>query len=178
MRSTPTSPLVFKNWEEIDNIRNPLDERQGIHERLLLRELLRRAEMKVLEENRLDLVVRLHTSLPPGKIGLAPQPQPPGNRRGETAMGPNAGLTEVLIPAGFVRTAYDPVFVLSEDGTRYVSTNNDTPTMLPAPGLPFSLVFRADPGEEDVILRAASAYEAASKRRVPPPAFGPLPNEP
>lgn len=169
---------AFKNWEEIDNIRNPLDERQGIHERLLLRELLRRAEMKVLEENRLDLVVRLHTSLPPGKIGLAPQPQPPGNRRGETAMGPNAGLTEVLIPAGFVRTAYDPVFVLSEDGTRYVSTNNDTPTMLPAPGLPFSLVFRADPGEEDVILRAASAYEAASKRRVPPPAFGPLPNEP
>jgi hypothetical protein len=85
-------------------------------------------------------------------------------------MGPNAGLTEVLIPAGFVRTAYDPVFVLSEDGTRYVSTNNDTPTALPTPGLPFSLVFRADPGKEDVILRAASAYEAASKRRIPPPA--------
>jgi amidase len=26
-----------------------------------------------------------------------------------------------------------------------------------------------------VILKIASAYEAASKRRIPPPAFGPLP---
>jgi hypothetical protein len=39
------------------------------------------------------------------------------------------------------------------------------------PGLPFSLVFRAEPGAEDRILKVASAYEAASKRRVPPPAY-------
>ena len=45
------------------------------------------------------------------------------------------------------------------------------------PGLPFSLVFRAEPGKEDVLLRVASSYEAASKRRIPPPAFGPLPVE-
>ncbi len=70
---------------------------------------------------------------------------------------------------------YDPVFVLSADKKSYVPTNNNTPTVLPAPGLPFSLVFRADPGREDLILKAASAYEAASRRRVPPPAFGPLP---
>ena len=48
------------------------------------------------------------------------------------------------------------------------------PTTLPAPGLPFSLVFRAEPGREDIVLKIASAYEAASKRRIPPPAFGPL----
>jgi Asp-tRNA(Asn)/Glu-tRNA(Gln) amidotransferase A subunit family amidase len=48
------------------------------------------------------------------------------------------------------------------------------PTEIPEPGLPFSLVFRAEPGHEDVLLRIASAYEAASKRRIPPPAFGPL----
>jgi hypothetical protein len=41
--------------------------------------------------------------------------------------------------------------------------------------LPFSLVFRAEPGKEDILLKIASAYEAASQRRVPPPAFGPLP---
>ncbi len=39
---------------------------------------------------------------------------------------------------------------------------------------PFSLVFRAEPGKEDVLLEIASAYEGASKRRIPPPAFGPL----
>ena len=31
-----------------------------------------------------------------------------------------------------------------------------------------------EPGAETRILRVASAYEAASKRRVPPPMFGPL----
>jgi amidase len=169
---------AFKNWEETNDIRNPLDERQGIHERFLLREMLRRVEMKVLYENRLDLIVRLHTSLPPGQIGLAPDPEPAGDVRGETAFGPNAGLTEVLIPAGFVRTVYDPVFRLSADRTRYVATASSTPTVLPAPGLPFALVFRAEPGKEDLILKAASAYQAASKRRVPPPGFGPLSGSP
>jgi amidase len=165
---------AFKNWEEYGDIRNPIDGRQGIHERILLREFLRRVEMKVLQENKLDVVVRLHSSLAPGLIGLAPQPAPEGDTRGESAYGPNGGLTEVLIPAGFVREVYDPVFVLSPDKTRYIATNNNTPKTLPAPGLPFSLVFRADPGKEDLILKVASAYQAASKRRVPPPAFGPL----
>ena len=69
---------TWKNWEEVDNILAPLGERQGVAERLMLRELLRRVEMKVIQENKLDVVVRLHTSLPPGKIGLAPWPGPRG----------------------------------------------------------------------------------------------------
>src|SRR3712207_8373124 len=49
----------------------------------------------------------------------------PGSPRGQNLLpesfdGPNAGLTEVLIPAGYVRTAYDPVFALTPDETRYV----------------------------------------------------------
>jgi amidase len=168
----------FKNWEEMTDMRQPLGDRQGIDEHIMIRELLRRVEMKVMYENHLDAVVRLHYSLPPGKIGLASQPEPRGDIRGELRMGPFAGLTEVLIPAGYVTTVYDPVFVLSPDKKRYIPTSNNTPTTLPAPGLPFSLVFRADPGKEDVILRVASAYQAASKRRVPPPQFGPLPGEP
>jgi hypothetical protein len=91
--------------------------------------------------------------------------------------GPNAGLTEVLVPAGYVRTAYDAVFKLSPDKKHYIAVNNNTPTALPAPGLPFSLVFRSEPGKEDLTLKVASAYQAASKRRVSPPAFGPIPGE-
>ncbi len=169
---------AFKNWEEMEDMRNALGERQGIDEHIMMRELLRRVEMKVIYENHLDAVVRVHYSLPPGKIGLAGQPEPPGDIRAELRMGPFAGLTEVLIPAGYVRTVYDPLFVLSGDKKRYIPTSNNTPTTLPPPGLPFSLVFRAEPGKEDVILKIASAYEAASKRRVPPPDFGPLPGEP
>jgi Asp-tRNA(Asn)/Glu-tRNA(Gln) amidotransferase A subunit family amidase len=164
----------FKNWEETTDMRNAPGARQGIPERIMLRELLRRVEMKVILENRLDVVVRLHTSLPPGKIGLAPQPGPGGTQRGELRFGPYAGLTEVLVPAGYVTTVYDPIFVLSADKKSYVATSNNEPTTLAAPGLPFSLVFRAEPGAEDRIVKVASAYEAASKHRISPPGFGAL----
>ena len=165
---------AFKNWEEVADPRNRLGGRQGVNERIMLRELLRRVDMMVILENRLDALVRLHTPWPPALIGGAPQYNIVSNLRPETYYGPNAGLTEVLVPAGYVTTVYDPVFKLSEDGRRYVSAPSYTPTTIPEPGLPFSLVFRAEPGKEDVILKVASAYEAASKRRVPPPAFGPL----
>ena len=164
----------WQNWQEADLHVSPPGERDGTAERIMLRELLRRVEMKVIQENRLDVVVRLHTSLPPGKIGLAPWPNPPGDTRSDMPMGPNAGETEVLIPAGFVREVYDARFVLSPDRKDYDPVDTDTPEMLPAPGLPFSLVFRAEPGAEDRILRVASAYEAASRRRISPPRFGPL----
>jgi Asp-tRNA(Asn)/Glu-tRNA(Gln) amidotransferase A subunit family amidase len=168
----------FKNWEEVTDPRNPLGGRQGVDERIVLRELLRRVDMMVLLENRLDALVRLHTPLPPAKIGGAHDPLGGRNNlRPESFYGPNAGLTEALIPAGYVTTVYDPVFALSPDGTRYISVPSDIPTTLPPPGLPFSLVFRAEPGKEDVLLQIASAYEAASKRRIPPPAFGPLPTK-
>ncbi len=170
---------AFKNWEEVSDPRNPLGGRQGVDERIMLRELLRRLDMMVMLENRLDALVRLHTPLPPARIGGAPDPLGgAGNLRMEAFYGPNAGLTEVLIPAGYVTTVYDPVFKLSPDRLRYVPEATAAPTMLPAPGLPFSLVFRAEPGREDVVLRIAAAYEAASKRRIPPPGFGPLATAP
>ena len=169
---------AFKNWEEVADPRNPLTGRQGVNERIMLRELLRRVDMMVILENRLDALVRLHTPWPPGLIGGPYQYDIPSNLAPESLSGPNAGLTEVLVPAGYVTTVYDPVFALSPDGTRYVSVPSTTPTTIPAPGLPFSLVFRAEPGREDVLLRVASAYEAASRRRIPPPRFGPLPAKP
>ena len=165
---------AFKNWEEIEDPRNRLGGRQGVNERIMLRELLRRADMMVILENKLDALVRLHTPWPPGLIGHPHQYDIPSNLSPESLSGPNAGLTEVLVPAGYVTTVYDPVFALTEDGKRYVSKPSNIPTQIAAPGLPFSLVFRAEPGKEDVLLKIASAYEAASNRRIPPPAFGPL----
>ncbi len=165
---------AFKNWEEVTDLRNPLGGRQGVDERIMLREFLRRVDMMVILENKLDALVRLHTPYPPALIGGANQSSGGNNIRQESTNGPNAGLTEVLIPAGYVDTAYDPVFRLSEDGRRYESAPSTTPTVLDAPGLPFSLVFRTEPGKEDLLLNIASSYEAASRRRVMPPDFGPL----
>jgi len=166
---------AFKNWEEVGDPRNPLLGRQGVNERIMLRELLRRVDMMVILENHLDALVRLHTPWPPGLIGHAYQYDIGSNLRPESLSGPNAGLTEMLVPAGYVTTAYDPIYVLNNDGTRYVSKASDKPTTIPEPGLPFSLVFRAEPGKEDTLLKIASTYELASKRRIPPPAFGPVP---
>lgn len=165
----------FANWEEVTDIRNPHGERQGINERIMLRELLRRVDMMVIYENRLDALVRLHTPMPPGKIGYPNAPGARANLGRESAYGPNGGLTEILIPAGYVDRAYDPVFVLGEDRRSYLAAENPEPTFVDPPGLPFSLVFRAEPGKEDICLRIASAYEGITHRRVSPPAFGALP---
>ncbi|MEP9376350.1 amidase family protein [Aquabacter sp. CN5-332] len=173
---------AFKNWEDVVDMRNRFDQRQGVNERIMLRELLRRVDMMVIYENKLDALVRLHTPFAPAKIGGARQPRTmfgldasrDQNLLPESFDGPNAGLTEALVPAGYVTTVYDPVHELLPDGSRWTSRASEEPTQIPAPGLPFSLVFRAEPGREDILLKVASAYEAASRRRVPPPAFGPL----
>ena len=165
---------AFQNWEETADPRNPLDGRQGVNERIMLRELLRRVDMMVLLENKLDAFVRLHTPWPPGIIGGPHQYDILHNLRPESLYGPNAGLTEMLVPAGYVRDVYDPVFELNGDGTKYVSKASTKRTKIPEPGLPFSLVFRSEPGAEGMLLRIASTYQAASQRRIPPPSFGPL----
>lgn len=174
---------AFLNWQDIADMRNAFNQRQGVNERIMLREMLRRVDMMVLYENRLDALVRLHTPFAPARIGGARQPRTMSsgdasrdqNLLPESFDGPNAGLTEALVPAGYVTTVYDPVHALAADGTRWIAQAADAPVELPAPGLPFSLVFRAEPGREDMVLRIASAYEAASRRRIPPPAFAAIP---
>jgi len=168
---------AFKNWEEIDNLYEPP---KGIAENIQRREFLRRVLMKVMLDNNLDLLIHIHTALPPGKIGLAPEPGL-NNRAISYPLGPNAGITEILIPAGYVKVAYDPVFELATD-TRgrkvYRSRTGTVPTEVPSPGVPFSINFLVEPGMEHVALKAATAYQSASRRRVSPPAFPALPGEP
>jgi amidase len=171
---------AFKNWEEVTDLREPLGQRQGIAERVQLRELLQRVVMKVLEENKLDILINVHDQLPPGKIGLASEPVV-HNRTQSYPIGPDLGWTEVLIPSGYVQTVYDPTFELKTDshGRKfYASKTSTTPTATIAPGLPYSISFWCEPGMEMRSLKAASAYESASKRRIPPPAFGPVAGEP
>jgi hypothetical protein len=168
---------AFKNWEDISSLHSPP---KGIAENIQRRELLRRVLMKVIYENKLDLLIQVHTTLPPGRIGLAPEPVV-NNRQISYPLGPNAGLTEILIPAGYVQTAYDPRFELATDANGrkvYRSVTSTVPTEIPAPGLPFSINFLVEPGMEHVALKAATAYQSASKRRVPPPMFPALPGEP
>ena len=139
----------WKNWEESDNVVSPPGERDGVAERLMLRELLRRVESDSGEPTgRRRASPHVAATRQDRSRTAAGTPREHSRR---TAHGTHAGETEVLIPAGYVREVYDATFTLSPDKRRYVATNNNTPTMLPAPGLPFSLVFRAEPGAEDRI---------------------------
>jgi Asp-tRNA(Asn)/Glu-tRNA(Gln) amidotransferase A subunit family amidase len=165
---------AFLNWEEVTDPRNPLGGRQGVDERIMLRELLRRVDMMVLHENHLDALVRVHTVLPPARIGYPEEPELARHYFFESFHGPNAGLTEFLVPAGFVQEVYDAEFALAEDGQSYYGRPGKNKKTIPAPGLPFSLVFRAEIGREAPVFQLASAYEKASRRRVPPPKFGPI----
>jgi amidase len=171
---------AFKNWEETGDLREAFGSRQGIPERIQQRELLNRVVMKVIQENKLDLLINVHDQLPPGKLGLAPEPGVSG-RAASYPLGPDMGWTEVVIPAGFVRTVYDPTFQLETDKSgkkSYAGKTNPIPTELPAPGIPYSISFWTEPGMERNSIKAASAYESISKRRISPPAFPPLPGEP
>ena len=165
---------AFLNWQETSDPRNPLGGRQGVDERIMLRELLRRVDMMVLHENKLEALVRVHTVLPPARIGY---PEEPGLARHyffESFHGPNAGLTEILVPAGYVNEVCDAEFALAEDGQSYKAKPGTSLQKVDGEGLPFSLVFRGEIGREAELLKLASAYEKVSCRRRPPPKFGPL----
>ena len=77
------------------------------------------------------------------------------------------------MPAGFNRIVYDPVYVLNEDKDGYDNVTSRRRTRLDS-ALPVGISFWAGPGDELLILRAASAYEAATRHRLPPPDFGPV----
>jgi amidase len=81
------------------------------------------------------------------------------------------GFPTITVPAGFTTHVYDRVRDSSSaDGTRLVGPV--------AAALPVGIDFLSRPFAEPVLLRIASAYEAATLHRRPPPAFGPVPGEP
>jgi Asp-tRNA(Asn)/Glu-tRNA(Gln) amidotransferase A subunit family amidase len=88
------------------------------------------------------------------------------------------GIPEVFVPAGFADSVYDAQFKLSADGKSYEGEESKTPTKLGGIGLPYNIGFWAEPGQEANLLKVASAYEAATHHRKPPPAFGPVKGEP
>ena len=54
-----------------------------------------------------------------------------------------------------------------------INVTSGRQTRLDSP-LPVGISFWAGPGDEPILLRAASAYEAATTHRMPPPGFGPV----
>jgi amidase len=161
--------VAMKNWE------NKLDTRSdGMAEKMQMREVMRTVIFKVMYENDIDVFVNPTITVPPAKNGYASQPSVNDRPIGRFPLSANAGIPEVTVPAGFNQIIFEPAFALNEKKDNYISVANETSqTMMDAP-MPFGMSFWGGPGDEPTVLKIAATYEAATRHRAPPPAFGPL----
>jgi Asp-tRNA(Asn)/Glu-tRNA(Gln) amidotransferase A subunit family amidase len=141
-------------------------------ERLQKRFAIQQMVLQCMQEMNLDALTYPTGNVPTPILGAPYEPNVNSRNGGSSwnLLG-QQGFPTITVPAGFTTHVYDRVRdPASPDGTRLVG-----PT---AAKLPVGIDFLGRPFAEPVLLRIASAYEAATKHRVPPAAFGPLPKEP
>lgn len=132
--------------------------------------IARLALQKVMYENHVDAFVHPENTVPTPKI-----------------QGPNVGsisldgitpffqVPRIVIPAGMTDVIYEPQYALNADKTDYVPVlAASTPKTRLAHPMPISITFFANQGDEPMLIKLGTAYEAATHHRVPPPAFGPV----
>jgi amidase len=114
----------------------------------------------------LDAVVYPTGNIPP-RIMTNP-PEPAVNDRGNIWTFINSrGFPAMTVPAGFTTNVFDRVVDPSDPAGRLL--------VGPVPAkLPVGIDILALPFGEPTLLKIASAYEAATHHRTPPPDFGPL----
>ena len=162
-----------ENWVAVDDLRS-----DGNTERMKMRQVLQLVVGKVMRENALDVLVNPENTVPHQRLGGPSEPSL--NDRG--ASGATQTITallggpEVVVPAGFNQIVYEPRFVLTAAGDRYTAVAGHEQAVLETP-LPISMMFWAGLGDEGAVLTVASAYEAATRHRKPPSAFGLVPDE-
>jgi amidase len=141
---------------------------------LKMQTALRLIVQKVMNENGIDAFVNPETTLPPYKLGGPSEPIVDFRDTTSCCQRFTAlmGAPEMEVPAGYTRIVYEPKFVLSADKKSYESVTGTVQSLLPKP-MPISLMLWAGPGSEPALIKVASAYEAATHHRVPPPGFGP-----
>jgi Asp-tRNA(Asn)/Glu-tRNA(Gln) amidotransferase A subunit family amidase len=141
-----------------------LDMSVRLHHRFALQTIV----LQCMQEKRLDALTYPTANVPPPKLNGPREP----NVNGRTPIGwsllGQQGFPAITVPAGFTTEVWDRV----RDGA---ATRLDGP--IPAK-LPVGIDFMARPFDEPMLFRIGSAYEAATKHRMPPPDFKPLPGEP
>lgn len=200
---TSNADLITKaNYYDEPKFRTPRRGRENTEEatqydmskRLLRRFSLQQMILQCMAEQELDALVYPTANLPPTKLGAPGAPQ--ANARGGVWSFLGAqGFPVITVPAGFTTEVYDWVrdpnaeeipesaFVNPTGGggggnqrteaDRRIRLVGPTPAVLPV-----GVDFVGRPFDEPLILKIASAYEAATKHRRPPAEFGPLPGEP
>jgi len=142
---------------------------------LKMQAVLRMIVLKVMYENGIDAFVNAEQTTPPYLLGGPGEPEVNDRPTNSCCQVFTAllGGPEADVPAGYTQVVYNPTYVLSEDKTQYLAVTGTEKSTLPHP-MPISLMVWSGPGSDSTVIKVASAYEAATHHRVPPPSFGPI----
>ena len=121
------------------------------------------------QEQRLDALVSPMSTVPPRKLTAPREPNANGRSPIGWSLIGQQGFPAITVPAGFTTEIWDRVRD-GNGGTRLVGPLKAN--------LPVGVDFIARPFDEAMLFRIASAFEAATRHRKPPPDFGPVPGEP
>jgi len=115
----------------------------------------------------LDALVSPAGNIPAYVLGAPMEPPLAGRTNSVWGLLGQHGIPTLSVPAGFTTHVFDRVRdAAAPGGTRLAGP-------IPAK-LPVGIMFLGRPFSEPTLLRIASAYEAATRHRVPPPDFGPV----
>jgi Asp-tRNA(Asn)/Glu-tRNA(Gln) amidotransferase A subunit family amidase len=137
--------------------------------RLQTRFALQNLLLQCMQEQRLDALVSPMSTVPPRKLTAPREPNAAGRSPIGWSLIGQQGFPAITVPAGFTTEIWDRV------------RDVDGGTHLAGPlkaNLPVGVDFIARPFDEEMLFRVASAFEAATRHRKPPPDFGPVPGEP
>jgi Asp-tRNA(Asn)/Glu-tRNA(Gln) amidotransferase A subunit family amidase len=121
--------------------------------------------LQCMQEQRLDALVSPMSTVPPRKLTSPREPVSNGRPAIGWSLIGQQGFPVITVPAGFTTNVWDRV--ADGDGTRLVGPVEAA--------LPVGVDFIARPFDEPLLFRIASAYEAATKHRRPPPELGAIP---
>ncbi len=124
--------------------------------------------LQCMAQENLDALVSPAGNIPAYILGAPTEPPLAGRTNSVWGLLGQHGIPTLSVPAGFTTHVFDRVRdATARDGTRLVG---------PVPAkLPVGIMFFGRPFSEPTLFRIASAYEAATQHRIPPPDFGPLP---
>ena len=124
--------------------------------------------LQCMAQQNLDALVSPAGNIPAYILGAPIEPPLNGRTNSVWGLLGQHGIPTLSVPAGFTTQVYDRVRDAAAPGGSRLSG--------PVPAkLPVGVMFFGRPFSEPMLLRLASAYEAATKHRVPPPDFGSLP---
>ncbi len=132
--------------------------------RLQSRFALQNLLLQCMQEQKLDALVSPMSTVPPRKLTSPREPNANGRPPIGYSLIGRQGFPAITVPAGFTTEIWDRE--RDGNGTRLVGPIQAS--------LPVGVDFIARPFDEAMLIRIASAFEAATRHRKPPAEFGPV----